>query len=81
VAGPPKDADESRRALFRRMERVFVYGPPIALVAITLVASLVLALLVPLDGTTYWQRFGLAFLVIFVAPLVAYLVRSWWINR
>lgn len=81
MADPRKDPDERRRELFRRMEWLFVYGPPIGIAFITIFGSLFLATVVPLRGTNFWGRLALAAFAILGIPALAYLVRSWWQKR
>jgi hypothetical protein len=70
----PHDAE--RRKIFRRIEWVFVYIPPLLALAFAAFGSLFLAFVVPIPGTTFWGRWLLAMAVILVLPTVAYLARS-----
>ncbi len=65
----------SRQRVFRRMEWVYVWLPPALAVLVAGAASLAIAALVPLPNTTFWGRWGLAMLVVLVAPAAVYLVR------
>ncbi|MEX2583086.1 MAG: hypothetical protein WD766_07420 [Gemmatimonadota bacterium] len=67
--------EDERQKLFRKMEWVFVYGPPLMAVFIGVFGSLFLAAVVPLEGTTFLGRWLLAVLVTLVLPAVVYVVR------
>lgn len=70
------DPDQERRKLFRRMEWVFVYAPPLLAVFIAVFGGLFLAFFVPLEGTTMLGRWALAVLVILVLPALGYWVKE-----
>jgi len=72
----PNAGGEDRRRLFRRMERVYVYGPPALALLVSVIGASVFAFLAPIDGTTYWGRWALAILVILVLPVAVYVVKS-----
>jgi hypothetical protein len=76
-----EELDERRRRLFRRMEWVFVYAPPLLAVAIALGVGAFLAWFVRIEGTTFLLRWGMGVGLILGLPLIAYLVRAWWQNR
>jgi hypothetical protein len=78
---PPPNRDRDRRRLFRRMEWVFVYGPPLLALFIAVFGGAFLAWLVPLAGTTFWQRWVGVVLIVLGIPALIYLVRTWWENR
>lgn len=73
---PRADPEKERRKLFRRMEWVFVYAPPLLAIFIAVFGGLFLAFFVPLDGTTLMGRWALAVLVILVLPALAYWVKE-----
>lgn len=58
------------------MEWLYVWGPPLAAVMVAAGGSAVLAALVPLEGTTFWGRWGLAMLILLVAPVLVYIARQ-----
>jgi hypothetical protein len=70
-----RDLDEERRRLFRRMEWVFVYAPPLLAAFIGVFGAAFLAWAVYLPGTTFWGRWAIGVLLILVLPgLVYYLL-------
>ena len=71
-----RDPDRERQKLFRRMEWVFVYAPPILAAFIGIFGGLFIAFFVPIEGTTFFGRWVLAVLVILVLPGIAYYVRE-----
>ena len=70
--------DEERRRLFRRMEWVFVYGPPLLLFFVGASSSLLLAWLVPVPGLQFRAKWLIGMLLIVGLPVVAYVIRSRW---
>jgi hypothetical protein len=75
-ARPPPDHE--RRKLFRRMEWVYVYAPPLLILFIGGFGSVFLAWLVPLPGLGFWARWALAMMIVVGLPVLAYVIRSWW---
>ena len=73
--------EEERRKLFRRMEWVFVYGPPALIAFLGVFGAVFLAVVVPVPGTTFWVRWALGLLLLVALPGVAYLLREKWKNR
>ena len=71
------DPEEERRRVFQRMEWVYVYAPPFLAVGIALAGAFLLALFVPLEGTTLLGRWGLGVGLLLGVPLVIYVVKSW----
>lgn len=72
---PPPDNDE-RRKLFRRMEWLYVWAPPLMILLIASSGSAVVAWIVQVDGTSFWQRWAVVFAFVTLAPLLAYLIRD-----
>jgi hypothetical protein len=72
----PSSGDAERRKIFRRIEWVFVYAPPILAVVFACFGAAFLAFFIPLPGTTFWGRWAIAILVILVIPAVVYFLRS-----
>lgn len=68
------NGDAERKRIFRRMQWVFVYAPPLLAIFIAGFGALFLAAVVPLQGTTFWGRWALAILIILVLPTIAYLL-------
>ena len=75
AAGRP-DPEEQRK-LFRRMEWVFVWAPPLLILMIAGSAAALLAWLVPLAGLGFWTKWLLGVLLIAGVPLLAYVLRAW----
>ncbi len=73
---PRRSLDEERRKLFRRMEWVYVYGPPVLAAFLIVVGALVLAYLVPVEGIGFWGRWGIAAGILLGVPLIAYAIRE-----
>jgi hypothetical protein len=73
VAAPHHE--EERRRLFRRMEWLFVFGPPIAALFIAVFGALFIAWLLPLGGTTFWGRWLIVFLILIGIPLLGHLIQ------
>jgi len=71
-----RDIDGERRKLFRRMEWVLVYAPPLVAVFIALFGGIVLALFVPVPGTNFWGRWAIAIGILLVLPVLVYLLRA-----
>lgn len=70
MARPPtRREDEERRRLFRQMEWVFVYGPPLLAVFFAVFGAAFLAWLVPLPGTEFWHRWLALVLILLGIPL------------
>lgn len=72
-AGGP---EREREKLFRQMTWIYVYGPPILAILIGVFGGFVLALFVPVDGTTFWQRWLGAVLLVLGLPTLAYIIKS-----
>lgn len=60
------------------MEWIYVYLPPLLIGWVGIVGGALLAWLVPLGGTEFWQRWLGASLFLVLAPLVIYLLTSRW---
>ncbi len=71
-----RDLDEERRRLFRRMEWIFVYAPPLLALFIAVFGAAFLAWAVDLDGTSFLGRWALGVLLILGLPGLVYLVQS-----
>jgi hypothetical protein len=61
---------EERRRLFRRMEWVFVFGPPLAAVFIAGFGAAFVAWLIHIPGTTFWGRWAILVALILGLPLL-----------
>ena len=75
----PRDREElerRRRQLFRRMEWVFVYAPPLLALFIGVFGALFLAWAVAIPGTSFLGRWALGLLVILGLPALLYWIRS-----
>ncbi|MQA88956.1 MAG: hypothetical protein GEU90_01795 [Gemmatimonas sp.] len=70
-----KESDEERQKLFRKMEWVFVYAPPLIALFIGVFGGFFIATIVPVSGTTFLGRWVLAVLIILVLPAIIYAVR------
>jgi membrane associated rhomboid family serine protease len=81
MAAPRRESDEERRRLFRRMEWVFVYAPPLLAAFIAAFGAAFLAFFIPVPGTGFWGRWAAAVGLILGVPLIAYVVREWWRKR
>lgn len=68
--------DEERRRIFRRMEWVFVYGPPALALFIAIFGAAFLAIFVPIPGTNFWGRWAIGVGLLLVVPTVGYLVKN-----
>lgn len=77
ASGIRRPDPEEQRKLFRRMEWVFVWAPPLLIVAIAASAAALLAWLVPLGGLGFWTKWAIAAALMIALPLLAYLVREW----
>jgi hypothetical protein len=75
VPNPIRPQDEERRRLFRRMEWVFVFGPPLVALFIAAFGATFIAWLVPLPGTSFWGRWAIVVLIILGLPLIWYLIQ------
>ena len=53
---PGRPDPEERRKLFRRMEWVFVWAPPLLIALIGGSAAALVAWLIPIDGFGFWTR-------------------------
>lgn len=73
--------DEERRKLFRRMEWVFVYAPPILAAFIGVFGGYFLAWFFRIEGTTFAQRWIGAVLILLGGTGAAFLVHRWWTER
>ena len=76
----PRHGDDRRR-LFRRMEWVFVYLPPLLAVFVAAFGAAFLAWLAPVTGTTFWERWVLVVGLVLGVPLALYTLREWWQRR
>jgi len=76
VASPRRDVDEERRRLFRRMEWVYVYAPPLLALVIAVFGAAFLAWAVDLDGTTFLGRWALGVLLLLGIPGLIVLIQS-----
>jgi uncharacterized membrane protein len=79
ATGP--DPHEERRRLFRRMEWVFVYLPPLLAVLAGTAGGAVLAWLVRIEGTTYAQRWLGSSVLLLAGTGMVYLAVQWWTER
>ncbi len=77
---PPTSADEDRRRIFRRMEWVFVYAPPLLALFVTIFGATFLAWLVAIPGTGFWQRW-LVLVALIVGPALVWQGVQWWRDR
>jgi hypothetical protein len=75
------DSDEERRRLFRRMEWVFVWAPPLLALFVGVFGGAFLAWLLPIGGTTYTQRWIAASVLLLGGTGLVYLVAQWWGGR
>ena len=69
------DPDEQRK-LFRRMEWVFVWAPPLLILLLSGSAAALLAWLIPLAGLGFWAKWFLGVLNMAGVPLLAYALRA-----
>ena len=74
----PLPPDEARRRLFRRMEWVYVWAPPLLVLLVGASGSLLLAWLVPIAGLGLLEKWLIGMAVIVGLPVAAYLLRAWW---
>ncbi len=70
------ELDRERRRLFRRMEWVFVWAPPLMALFIGLFGAAFLAWAVSIPGTNYWGRWALGVLLIRGRPALISWVRA-----
>lgn len=68
---------EEQRKLFRRMEWVFVWAPPLLILLVAASAAALLAWLVPVGTLGFWTKWGVTAALMIGLPLAAYLVREW----
>ena len=71
---PP--SDEERRRLFRRMEWVFVYAPPVLAVFVGVFGAAFLAWAVDVPGTNFRGRWALGTIALLVLPAIVYYIQS-----
>ncbi|HEV2131948.1 MAG TPA: hypothetical protein VGR27_12625 [Longimicrobiaceae bacterium] len=76
----PTHHDEERRRVFRRMEWVFVYAPPLLALFFTVFGATFLAWLVAIPGTGFWQRW-LVLVAIIIGPALVWQGIQWWRDR
>lgn len=77
TARPTRTPDpEERRKLFRRMEWVFVWAPPLLIAFIGGSAAALVAWLVPIAGFGFWTRWLIVFVVVTAVPLLVFVVRE-----
>lgn len=67
---------EERRKLFRRMEWVYVWAPPLLILLVGGSAGALVAWALPVYGIGFWTRWLIAFVVIVGLPLIAWLVHD-----
>jgi hypothetical protein len=65
----PPSPDEERRRLFRRMEWVFVWGPPLLALFFAIFGALFIAWLVEIPGTSLWGRWAILMLILLGIPI------------
>jgi hypothetical protein len=75
VHRPHRPQDEERRRLFRRMEWVFVFGPPLVALFIAGFGAMFIAWLVPLPGTSFWGRWLIVVVIVLGLPLAWYMIQ------
>jgi len=75
VPQPPRRSDEERRRLFRRMEWVFVYAPPLIALFVAGFGALFVAWLLEIPGTTFWGRWTVLVVIILGIPIVGHLIQ------
>ncbi len=68
--------DGERRKLFRRMEWIYVYAPPLLAALVGIVGGLALAFLIPIEGMSFRVRWVLAVGLLLGVPTIVYLVRE-----
>jgi hypothetical protein len=68
--------DRERRKLFRRMEWVLVYAPPLLAVFFAVFGGFFIAAIAPIPGTTFWGRWALVVLIVLVIPAIVYTARA-----
>lgn len=74
----PRTPDpEERRKLFRRMEWVFVYAPPLLILFLGGSSAALLAWLAPLPGMGFWAKWLIFVILIIGLPGIAYAIRQW----
>jgi hypothetical protein len=59
------------------MEWVYVYAPPLLAVGIAAIGAFLLALFIPLQGTTLLGRWGMGVGLLLGVPLIIYALKSW----
>lgn len=69
------DARE-RRQLFRRMEWLYVWAPPLMILLVAGSGSAVVAWIVPITTISFWGRWAIIFVLVTLGPLLVYLIRS-----
>lgn len=76
-----RDVDEERRRVFRRMEWIFVYGPPIVAVLVAGGTGWLIAWLVRVSGTSFYGRWLIVTVLLLAIPAAGQLLLSRWRNR
>lgn len=76
-----RDTEEERRRLFRRMEWVFVWGPPLLAVFVGVFGGAFLAWLLRIGGTTFAQRWIGATVLLLGGTGLLYGISYWWGQR
>jgi ABC-type uncharacterized transport system permease subunit len=71
---------EERRRLFRRMEWVFVWLPPLLAVFIGVFGAAFLAWFFRIHGTTFAQRWVGGTVLLLGGTGAAYLIHRWWVG-
>ncbi len=71
----PPDPEE-RRQLFRRMEWLYVWAPPLMILLVASSGAAVVAWILPITGVGFWGRWAIVFAVVILGPLLVYLIRS-----
>lgn len=74
-SGRTPDPEEQRK-LFRRMHWTFVWAPPLLIIFVGGSTAALVAWLVPLAGTAFWERWLMAFMLITGVPALVYVVRE-----
>ncbi len=74
---PSHQENQERRRLFRQMEWVFVWAPPLLAVFFTVFGAAFLAWLVAIPGTGFWLRWVVLVVIILGIPL-AWQGIQWW---
>jgi hypothetical protein len=68
---------EERRKLFRRMEWVFVYAPPLLILLVAGSGATLLAWIIPVGTLGFWTKWLIGVVLLIGLPLLAYLIHGW----